>query len=66
MSDLSMPHCKRCGEPEYACECGDDYERVEPAINALLSGKKIPADHPFRKNREKHGLPMFGEDDERS
>jgi hypothetical protein len=52
MSDLSMPHCKRCGEPEYACECGDDYERVEPALSWLMRGEEIPPDHPFRKARE--------------
>ena len=21
MSDASMPHCERCGQPEYACNC---------------------------------------------
>ena len=21
MSDLSMPHCEKCNEPEYACTC---------------------------------------------
>jgi hypothetical protein len=23
MSDLSMPRCERCGQPEYACSCTD-------------------------------------------
>ena len=21
MSDLSLPHCNKCQQPEYACEC---------------------------------------------
>jgi hypothetical protein len=57
-----MSHCKNCGNPAYACDCGDDYEEVEPAVNFLLNKQKIPADHPFRKNREQAGLPMFGEE----
>jgi hypothetical protein len=53
MSDLSRPHCKKCGQPDYACDCGDEYEEVEPAINWVLRNEEIPMDHPFRKSREK-------------
>jgi hypothetical protein len=23
MSDLSLPHCPKCSQPEYACDCDD-------------------------------------------
>jgi hypothetical protein len=26
MSDASMPHCKLCKQPEYACMCDDEDE----------------------------------------
>jgi hypothetical protein len=31
----------------------------------VLKGERIPGDHPFRLNREKHGLPMYGEDEKK-
>jgi hypothetical protein len=54
MSDLSHPHCKTCGEPDYACEC-DDPDLIEPALNFLMRGEEIPSAHPFRKARSKGG-----------
>jgi len=60
MSDLSHPWCKKCESPDYACDC-DEPDFAEPAIKSLLRGEKIPDDHPFRKEREKFGLPMHGE-----
>jgi hypothetical protein len=51
MSDLSHPHCKNCGQPDYACDCEDEYEEVPAAINWLLRDEDIPDDHPFIKAR---------------
>ena len=40
MSDASLPHCKTCGEVEYACVCLDDpighmQERIDDLEDAL-------------------------------
>lgn len=51
MSDLSHPHCKKCQQPDYACDC-EHPDYVEPALNFLLRHEEIPKTHPFRKNRE--------------
>lgn len=52
MSDLSHHWCKRCRNPEYACEC-DGMDMVEAPINFLMRNENIPDDHPFKTNRGK-------------
>jgi hypothetical protein len=32
MSDASHPHCLKCGQPNYACEC-DDPDFMEPPLD---------------------------------
>ena len=36
MSDASLPHCKLCGEPDYACVCLETEEAVEEGNHELL------------------------------
>jgi hypothetical protein len=50
MSDLSHPHCRKCRQPDYACEC-DEPDMIEAAITWLLADESIPDDHPFLDNR---------------
>ncbi len=44
--DLTRPHCKTCGKPDYACTC-EHPVMVPAAIKWLLHGNRIPKDHPF-------------------
>ena len=36
MSDASLPHCKKCNEPEYACICDDREARLKILMGDLL------------------------------
>ena len=36
MSDASLPHCKKCNEPQYACICDDDTLRLKQLMGDLL------------------------------
>ena len=46
MSDLSHCFCRKCREPEYACECFDP-DIIESVLTLRAKGKEIPKDHPF-------------------
>ena len=52
MSDLSCPHCRRCRQPDYACQC-EAPEWMDSVVNILMGGitdhdgKQPPRDHPF-------------------
>ena len=50
MSDLSMRHCRKCREPEYACDC-DDPDLMDSITNYIGRNEKVPADHPFFDQR---------------
>jgi hypothetical protein len=36
MSDLNYHWCRRCHQPEYACDCGDDADTTEFSLLQLL------------------------------
>ena len=44
MSDISLPHCKMCNEPEYACVCEDSGTRLKELMSDLLSTIKEYSD----------------------
>ena len=50
MSDASHPHCRKCRQPDYACDC-EDPDYVEPVVGLIMRGKPVPADHPFLVER---------------
>jgi hypothetical protein len=48
MSDMSYRWCKRCKQPEYACECEDpDLEQESPVSRRLQGKTKIWEDDYF-------------------
>src|SRR5262249_1499353 len=51
MSDLSFCHCKRCAQPEYACNCGEK-QNLE---------KETPITKIMRKWNGVNGLPSFND-----
>jgi hypothetical protein len=52
MSDASHPHCRKCRQPDYACDC-DDPDYVEPVVSLIMRGKPVPVDHPFLVERRR-------------
>jgi hypothetical protein len=50
MSDLSHWHCKKCRQPDYACEC-EDADLVELALASIMRSEVPPEDHPFFDHR---------------
>lgn len=44
MSDASLPQCKNCNEPKYACICDDREERLKELMSDLLSTIKDYSD----------------------
>jgi hypothetical protein len=49
MSDFSICFCRRCRQPDFACEC-EEPDLVEPMINYVLRKELPPADHPWFDN----------------
>jgi Family of unknown function (DUF5681) len=43
MRDASIPHCDRCDEPEYACQCDK--------LQAMLKARPPPAENTAKKQR---------------
>jgi hypothetical protein len=52
MSDLSHEHCRKCRQPDYACDC-EEPDFIEPALAYLMRGEEIPEHHPFHLERNR-------------
>lgn len=46
MSDFSSCFCRKCRQPDYACECAEP-DLVPPMMDYVLRKEAPPPDHPW-------------------
>jgi hypothetical protein len=51
MSDFSHWFCRKCRQPEYACDC-EKPDLVKPMIDYVLRKEIPPQDHPWLDKEE--------------